>query len=149
MAWRAWCVSVGDRAVTDSTARRWSDREIEQMSRLLNEHVKAFSEHRDTCSDQHNEVHVFITKTFPAHAESEDRRFSRLEGAFPRDDRGDSDLIGHKQYHDAQIKAAQAQEEFWRDLKSEVAKKGTIGLLVILLGLIAAGAAAKFGINFK
>ena len=73
----------------------------------------------------------------------------KIASAFADDGRGRPNFLGHKQYHEAQIKAAQAQEEFWRDLKTEIAKKGTIGLLVIILGLIAAGAASKFGIGIK
>lgn len=69
-----------------------------------------------------------------------------LHNAFPRTDSGETDLEGHRKYHEAIIKSAQAQEAFWRELRLDIAKKGTWGLLIIVLGLVMAGIAAKFGI---
>ena len=69
-----------------------------------------------------------------------------LHNAFPRTDSGETDLEGHRKYHEAMIKSAQAQEAFWRELRLDIAKKGTWGLLIIVLGLVMAGIAAKFGI---
>ena len=126
MAWRAWCVSVGDRALNEPP-RRLSDAELIKLRLDVETHMADFRE--------------FVRK---------DESFrEKLVSAFAHDKSGRPDFIGHKQYHEAQIKAAEAQEAFWRDLKTEVAKKGTIGLLVIILGLIAAGAASKFGIGIK
>ena len=69
-----------------------------------------------------------------------------LHNAFPRTDSGETDLEGHRKYHEAMIKSAQAQEAFWRELRLDIAKKGTWGLLIIVLGLVMTGIAAKFGI---
>ena len=44
------------------------------------------------------------------------------------------------------IKAARAQEEFWKELRIDIAKKGVWGLLIILVGLVLTGIAAKFGV---
>lgn len=71
----------------------------------------------------------------------------KIHGAFPRTDDGETDFDGHRNYHEAMIKAANAQEEFWRELKLDVVKKGVWGLLIILVGLVLTGAAAKFGIS--
>lgn len=53
----------------------------------------------------------------------------------------------HRLAHEQMIKAAQAEETFWRDLKSEIAKKSIWGILHILSILVTAGIGAKlFGI---
>jgi len=52
----------------------------------------------------------------------------------------------HRLAHQAMIKAAVAEERFWDELKLDIAKKGTWGLLIIILGLALVGIAAKFGI---
>lgn len=53
----------------------------------------------------------------------------------------------HRLAHEQMIKAAQAEETFWRDLKSEIAKKSIWGILHILSILVIAGIGAKlFGI---
>jgi hypothetical protein len=44
------------------------------------------------------------------------------------------------------IKAAQAQENFWLEMKLDLAKKGAWGLTIIILGLIITGLQAKFGL---
>ena len=52
----------------------------------------------------------------------------------------------HRLAHQAMMKAAVAEERFWDELKLDIAKKGTWGLLIIILGLALVGIAAKFGI---
>lgn len=52
----------------------------------------------------------------------------------------------HRLSHEAMIKAAQAQENFWLEMKLDLAKKGAWGLTIIILGLIIAGLQAKFGL---
>ena len=56
--------------------------------------------------------------------------------------------IKHRESHEAMIAASQAQEVFWAELKLDVAKKGTWGVLVIILGLILAGICVKTGVRF-
>lgn len=68
-----------------------------------------------------------------------------IHRAFPRDESGDVDVDGHRKYHEQMMKAAEAQEEFWREMRLDIAKKGTWGLLVILLGLVLVGLQAKLG----
>lgn len=53
----------------------------------------------------------------------------------------------HRAAHQAMIDAAHAQEEFWRGLKVDVAKKSIWGILQILTILVCAGIAAKFGLG--
>jgi len=64
--------------------------------------------------------------------------------AFP-----DGDLIGHCNYHQAKIKAAVAEEAFWKDLKLDIAKKGAWGLIIIVIGLVMLGISAKIGAIVK
>ena len=52
----------------------------------------------------------------------------------------------HRLSHEAMIKAAQAQENFWLEMKLDLAKKGAWGLTIIILGLIITGLQAKFGL---
>ena len=53
----------------------------------------------------------------------------------------------HRLAHEQMIKAALAEETFWRDLKSEIARKSVWGILHILTILLVAGLGAKlFGV---
>lgn len=51
----------------------------------------------------------------------------------------------HREAHQAMIDAAKSQEDFWRGLKVDIAKKSIWGILHILTLLVVAGLAAKFG----
>jgi hypothetical protein len=64
--------------------------------------------------------------------------------AFP-----EGDIDGHRKYHEAKIRAAVAEEAFWKDMKLDIAKKGAWGLLVIIVGFVMLGIGAKFGITPK
>ncbi len=54
--------------------------------------------------------------------------------------------VNHRLSHEAMIKAAQAQENFWNEMKVDLAKKGAYGLFIIILGLVITGLQAKFGL---
>jgi hypothetical protein len=71
-----------------------------------------------------------------------------ITSAFPMVD-GKVDVEGHRKYHEAMIAAATEQAEFWRELKLDLAKKGTFALIIIVLGLIATGVLVKLGIYHK
>lgn len=95
------------------------------------------------------DVEMHLTKADNAHL---DKRFDEImdelrniNNAFARNPDGSVDHDGHRQYHEAMIKAASAQEQFWRELKLEVAKKGIWSLLVIICGLVVVGVSAKLG----
>lgn len=70
-----------------------------------------------------------------------------LRSAFPKDEDGCVDYDGHRKYHEQLIKAAEAQTEFWRELRLEIAKKGVWSLIYVLCGLVAVGISAKLGIG--
>lgn len=67
-----------------------------------------------------------------------------IHGAFPIVG-GQVDFTGHRKAHEAMIKAAEAQEDFWREMKLDLAKKGTWGVFIILLGLVITGLSIKLG----
>lgn len=71
----------------------------------------------------------------------------KIHNAFPRTLEGDVDFEGHRRYHEAMIRAAEAQATFWNELKLDIAKKGVWGLLIIVVGLALVGFGAKFGIG--
>lgn len=71
----------------------------------------------------------------------------KIHGAFPRTHEGETDFDGHREYHEAMIRAAEAQAAFWNELKLDVVKKGVWGAVVIIVGLVLTGLAAKFGIS--
>jgi len=73
----------------------------------------------------------------------------KIHGAFARNPDGTTDFDGHRRYHESMIAAAEAQTQFWNELKLEIAKKGIWGLLVIICGLVLVGISAKFGLGGK
>jgi hypothetical protein len=70
-----------------------------------------------------------------------------IRGGFPKNEDGAIDYEGHRKYHEKLIEAADAQTQFWRDLKLDIAKKGAWSMLTILCGLVLLGISAKFGIG--
>lgn len=52
----------------------------------------------------------------------------------------------HRNVHLAMIRASAAQEKFWNELKLDLAKKGVIAVVVILLGLMVTGMIVKLGV---
>lgn len=73
----------------------------------------------------------------------------KINGAFARNPDGSTDFDGHRRYHESMIAAAEAQTQFWNELKLEIAKKGIWGLLVIICGLVLVGLSTKFGVGGK
>ena len=68
-----------------------------------------------------------------------------VTGAFAKSADGAVDFDGHRRYHESMIRAENAQERFWVELKLEIAKKGVWGLLIIVVGLVAVGLSTKLG----
>lgn len=66
-------------------------------------------------------------------------RIEAIERAFP------DGPEPHRASHLAMIRAAEAQEKFYNDLKLDLVKKGTWGLLVIIIGLVLTGAFVSLG----
>lgn len=55
-------------------------------------------------------------------------------------------IENHRRAHEKMIKAAEAEERFWTDLKADIAKKSIWGILQVLFTLTMVGLAAKFGL---
>jgi hypothetical protein len=72
-----------------------------------------------------------------------------MQGGFPKNEDGTVDYDGHRHYHEQLIKAKEAETEFWREMKLDIAKKGLWGLLVILCGLILTGLATKLNLQLR
>lgn len=51
----------------------------------------------------------------------------------------------HREAHESWMAAKRAETEFWGELKLDIAKKGILGLLTILIGLILIGLSVKLG----
>lgn len=52
----------------------------------------------------------------------------------------------HRNAHLAMIRASEAQERFWNELKLDLAKKGVVAIVVVLVGLMVTGMAVKLGV---
>lgn len=98
-----------------------------------------------------SEQEMHLAKSDNAHI---DKRFDeimaelrKINGAFPRDVDGEVDHEGHRKYHESLIRAAEAQEQFWRDIRMDVAKKGVWAAIIIVLGLLVVGIQIKLGLT--
>ena len=69
-----------------------------------------------------------------------------LKRAFPRSDQDEIDYMGHRHYHEAVLEAEMEQTKFWRELRTDLVKKGTWFALIIVLGLIVNGVLFKLGL---
>lgn len=58
-------------------------------------------------------------------------------------------IQNHRNTHQAMIDAAKAQENFWKELKLDLTKKGIWGILTVLVGLALVGLAAKAGVRWS
>jgi hypothetical protein len=54
--------------------------------------------------------------------------------------------LKHREAHESWIEAKHAETKFWQELKLDIAKKGIVGMLVIILGLLAVGVSVKAGV---
>lgn len=70
-----------------------------------------------------------------------------IKEGFPKDREGQPDIVGHRRGHEAEIAAAKAKERFYEELRLDLVKKGVWGILLVLVGLILAGVAAKLGLG--
>jgi hypothetical protein len=97
------------------------------MDVLMNE------DHHRVSDEELKEISVLVRET---HATTE-----KLLEAFPG-----GDIRAHREYHEGLIKAARAQENFWNDLKLDLAKKGLWAIILIVAGLLVVGVSAKIGL---
>ena len=74
-------------------------------------------------------------------------KLDRFEDAFPLDSEGNPDISGHRRGHEAAIAADNARKKFYDELRLDLAKKGLWAIVLVLVGLIFAGALAKLGLG--
>lgn len=72
-----------------------------------------------------------------------EEKFKIIMNAFP------DGIQNHRNAHQAMIDAAKAQENFWKELKLDLTKKGIWGILTVLVGLALVGLAAKSGVRWS
>ena len=78
------------------------------------------------------------------HIEKEELDFGEFRRAFPNDD-----PAGHRRFHESEIEAALDRKKLWGELRKELLSKGLWSVLLILVGLVVTGAAAKLGVTLK
>ena len=81
---------------------------------------------------------------FKEHRQEEMDRWDKVMSAFPNED-----PFKHRMYHESVMRAAEAQERFWNELRLDVAKKSAWGVMLLLLGLMLAGLALKTGLGIR
>lgn len=74
-------------------------------------------------------------------------KLDQIGEAFPKDEQGNIDARGHREFHEAAIESAKAEEKFWRELRQDLIRKGLWSVLLVVIGLILTGAAVKMGIH--
>lgn len=93
-----------------------------------------------------HDVEAAFNRALEDHEEREKRNLEAALDELKKDAFPDGPA-NHKNAHQAMINAAQAQERFWNELKLDIAKKGTWGLLITVVGLLMLGIAVKFGLT--
>jgi len=92
------------------------DRHVRWSDAHLSEFYRQFKAHADRLED---------------HMTQEEKQLSALADAFPN-----RDPIEHRKYHEKLMEAADAQKQFWQELRLDVAKKSVWGVLIVVITLI-------------
>ena len=88
-------------------------------------------------------VEIAISKYEKREEEIWEEKSKIIMNAFP------DGIQNHRNAHQAMIDAAKAQENFWKELKLDLTKKGIWGILTVLVGLALVGLAAKAGVRWS
>ena len=72
-----------------------------------------------------------------------------IKRGFPKSEIGEIQYMGHRLFHEAAIQAELEQTAFWRDLRTDLVKKGTWSVIIIVLGLMVNGIIWKIGALWK
>ena len=70
-------------------------------------------------------------------------RLDRLNIAFPEDEFGEPDIVGHRRIHEKQIEAAEAEAAFWRNCWNKLRERSIWFVLFMLGGLLMTGILVK------
>ena len=125
----------------------------------IHNHSTSNKEYESSVSSKHNRRHTPIAlDILDAIEMAVERAISKYEkreeeiweekskiimNAFP------DGIQNHRNAHQAMIDAAKAQENFWKELKLDLTKKGIWGILTVLVGLALVGLAAKAGVRWS
>lgn len=72
-----------------------------------------------------------------------ERQMKEILQAFP------DGVDNHREYHEAIIRAKKAEEAFYTDLKQTVIKRGVLGALVVICGLVWLGVQTWLHLHFS
>lgn len=70
------------------------------------------------------------------HLAALEKKVDKVLAGFP-----DGDPLSHRKFHEALIDKAKAREKFWNDLRAKLIERGIWSTLVLVIGLMLAGAA--------
>jgi hypothetical protein len=113
---------------------------------MSNETDELYGRRQYDYDDRLTALEIALEQVLTGHEQREQAHLTELVetlklGAFP------DGVAAHRAAHQAMIDAAKQEAEFWRGLKVEIAKKSIWGILQILVILLGAGLAAKFGLG--
>jgi len=91
---------------------RWSDAHLSEFYQQFRTHAEKLETHMDR----------------------EEKQLRMLMDAFPN-----RDPIEHRKYHEKLMEAADAQKQFWQDLRLDLAKKATWAIVIAIIGLLVIG----------
>lgn len=72
------------------------------------------------------------------------KELAHIRRAFPENEFGEPDILGHRRAHDAQIEAKEAEKAFWIGLRNELIRRGAYFLILTLAGILATGILVRF-----
>ena len=77
-----------------------------------------------------------VESKLDGHMSREDATAKQFTQALPLRPDGTPDVDGHREFHAAMIDEKKARAQFYRELRAELAKKGLLGVLAIVVFLI-------------
>mgnify|MGYP001767084073 CR=1 FL=1 len=103
------------------------------------------NEERRDYSSISKEIKDFVRDELNAHEQREKEWLEGVLEAFP-----ERDVKGHRDYHENKIKAAKAEEEFWKVAREEFTRVGVsaiAGVIKVVAVLAIVTVAYKFGLG--
>lgn len=95
--------------------------------------LTAILERQDTFIDKQAELEAKLD----GHMTREESAIGRWMDSLPKRPDGAPDVDGHREYHQALIEESRSRAQMWRELRTEILKKGTWGVVMVIGALIA------------
>lgn len=73
---------------------------------------------------------------FNKYVSMESNALSLLEESIPKRPDGKPDIEGHREFHQEIIEESRERKKLWRELRTELLKKGAVGVALVLWTLI-------------